>query len=357
MAETDIPQLLSEQTTSGLGNLGMTCYVNTALQCLGHCQDFLDLILNKRNVIKNSTPLANELQEIYKELWVNRNAIAPYKFLKALQDVLGNSMNVIEQNDICEFLMLYLDKLNNDLSVEIIVDDEYYMDLKRRASKYPNEKFANLVYSMDVAWINYCKKEYSPIIDLLYGQQVSQIICGNCKYIHHNYEAYNTLSLPIPTYTETTNTNNDNQEPTIYDSLNILFKTECLNQNEKEWKCDQCTASAKSSKCTRLWKLPKLLIMTIKRFDHTLRKNTSALNVPETLNMRRYKIFKDTYEDYQLKSICFHYGSANSGHYVAFCKHVTKGWQIIDDEHIKAATDQEVDYAKRYGYIYMFETT
>lgn len=354
MMNIDVKQLMQEKGSSGLGNLGMTCYVNTAIQCLGFCHDFLDLILNKTNVLCKATPLTDELQEVYKELWVNGNAIAPYKFLRVLQSALGNSMNVIDQNDICEFLMLYLDKLNADMSVELIIDDDTLNELRKKASAFGNEKFVNLVYSMDVAWLNNCKKEHSPIIDLFYGQQVSQIICGNCKYIHHNYEAFSTLSLPIPS-AKRDNEQGTPNTPSMYDACDVLFKNECLNKTEKEWRCDKCNTSVKSSKCTRLWKLPKILIVTLKRFDYSLTKNTLPLIVPQDLNMKKYKIFKDTYQQYRLTSICVHYGSANSGHYVALCRHPTGNWVFIDDQNMRKAHDREVEHAKNNGYVYCFE--
>lgn len=348
MANIDVRQLMSEKISMGLRNLGMTCYVNTAIQCLGYCHDFLDLILNKTNVHCKSTPLTDELQEVYKELWVDGNAIAPYKFLRALQGSLGNSMNVIQQNDICEFLMLYLDKLNSDMSIELIIDDDTLLELKRKALMFNNEKFANLVYSMDVAWLNNCKKEISPIIDIFYGQQVSQIICGNCKHIHHNYEVFSSLSVPIPP-------KQDVATASIYDACDLLFKNETLNEKEKEWKCDKCNTFTKSSKCTRLWKLPKILIITLKRFDYTLKKNKTQLNIPLMLDMKKYKIFKDTYHEYKLTSICYHSGNANSGHYVAYCRHPTDNWVFIDDQSIKKANKDEVEHAKNNGYVYFFE--
>lgn len=351
MAKVDVKQLMLEKNSSGLGNLGMTCYANTAVQCLGYCHDFLDLLLNKTNVIRKTTPLVDELQDVYKELWVNGNAIAPYKYMRALQSALGNSMNVLEQNDICEFIMLYLDKLNADMSVEIIVDEDTLQEFKKKASVFNNDKFANLVYSMEVAWLNNCKKEYSPIIDLFYGQQVSQIICGNCKHIHHNYEVFSSLSIPILPKEVT----NDNLSSSVYDALDVLFKNEILNTNDKEWTCDRCNRSAKSSKCTRLWKLPKVLILTIKRFDYTLKKNTTPLHVPDELNMKKYKIFKDTLTEYKLTSICFHYGSANSGHYIALCRHPNSDWMFIDDQHVRKARHEEKEHAKNCGYVYFFE--
>jgi ubiquitin C-terminal hydrolase len=304
--------------------------------------------LNKKNIVSKSTPLTDELQSIYKELWVNGNAIAPYKFLRTLQSALKNSINILEQNDICEFLILYLDKLNQDMSVEIIVDDHILAEMKQKALVYNNEQFSGLVYSMDLAWLNSCKKEYSPVIDLFYGQQVTQIICGNCKYIHHNYEIFSSLSLPLPC-------KNTDEIPTLYDACNILFQNEYLNTHEKEWKCDKCNHEVKSSKCTRLWKLPKILIVTIKRFDHTLRKSNSPLKVPTKLDMKRYKLFKDTYRNYKLASICFHYGSANSGHYVALCRHPTNKWFLADDQLIRQAEETEVKHAKNNGYIYFYE--
>lgn len=343
----DVVELMCQRNTSGLGNCGATCYINTIVQCLGYLPDFLELALTKRGVSKTSTPFLDELKEVYKELWLENRAIMPYKFLGSLQRTFGGLLNVAEQNDVMEFLLLYLDKLNSDMAVEIIVDDEDFDKLKAESLVYVNEKYRNLVLSMNHAWLNTIKKEYSPIMDIFYGQSVSQITCGHCQYIHHNYEAFNCISLPIPKKSE--------KEVTIDDLLEEYFNKEMLNREDKEWTCDKCNQSAPSAKCAKLWKMPKVLVINIKRFDHMLQKKNKPVTMPIDIDLSNHVIYDKSCVEYELTSVGHHIGGSGSGHYVALCRHPKNGWFLIDDENVrKIGSQSDVDQVCSHGYVYFY---
>lgn len=342
----DVMQLMSLKNTSGLGNAGATCYINTIVQCLGYLPDFLQLTLKKEGINKQSTPLLDELHEVYKELWIENKAIMPYKFLNTLQKHFGGLLNLAEQNDIMEFLMLYLDKLNTDIGVELIIDEEDIEKLRQKSQTYMNVKYRNLVFSMDQEWLNTVRKEYSPIMDIFYGQNVSQITCGHCKYIHHNYEAFNCISLPIPKH---------DKPLTIYDVIDEYFTKEHLNAISKEWTCDKCQNSVASAKCLKLWRMPKVLVINLKRFDHTLRKNNAPVKMPHDIDLSKHVICDKSFVEYQLISVGHHLGSSNSGHYVALCRHPTNEWYVIDDEKVKKTSNyNEIQQGCDYGYVFFY---
>ncbi len=341
-----IHDVIYKSNTSGLANNGATCYINTAIQCLGFCSPFLKhMLVGETN--KSKTPLADELREVYMQLWVHRNAIAPYKFLKSLNIALNNMINVFEQNDITEFMLLYIDKLNSDLGVELIVHDDELAELKRRIgiAFEGNKALQKLAYDLEVSWINTIKKEYSPIMDLFYGQLVSQIICGNCKHIHHNYEVYSAMSLPLVKTTE---------EQTHQDLLQAYFSREYINTECKEWTCDNCKQSAKSPKCLKLWRNPNVLIITLKRFDAHLKKSSVKVSMPLDLDLSKYCLRDDNCK-YKLSSVAHHQGGMGSGHYNCLCYHKSGQWIAIDDMLVRPASNEEVEYCLNHGYVYFYE--
>jgi ubiquitin C-terminal hydrolase len=340
----DIDDVIVSRNTSGLGNVGMTCYINTAIQCLGFCSEFLKFILDGKRA-KPQTPITDELKDVYTELWIRGNAIAPHRFLRSLHYAIGNKINILEQNDISEFLMIYLDKLNTDLGVELDIDDKALTKIKKQSSKFKNVKLNNLAHDMNIAWINAIKKEYSPIMDLFHGQQVSQIICGNCKHIHHNYEIYNSINLPLK----------NKEAHTIEEAIADFFTKEVLNKNEKEWVCDRCESASPSHKCIRLWKNPRILIINLKRFDHNLTKNRTEVQGCHLLNLDSYCIQKDGGNQYNLVAISHHQGGLGSGHYNALCRHKNNKWFAVDDEIVREAQANDVDYVMKNGYIYFYE--
>lgn len=342
----NLDDVVNQSNTSGLGNTGATCYINTAIQCLGYCSSFLKYIIAGQRS-KSKTPLTDELREIYIELWIKQNSLFPHKFLKSLHDALHKYIDIHEQNDITEFLMLYIDKLNADLSVELIVDKDDINELKRKASSTDKKPaFQRLVYQMDIAWLNYMKKEYSPLVPMFHGQQVSQIICGHCNYIHHNYETFGIMSIPLLK-------NKDNQ--TLDDLLASFFKKEIINSQGKEWTCDKCNHAVPSPKCIKFWKTPTILIISLKRFDYTLRKNSTPVALPIELNLQSYCLREDDFR-YRLCAIANHSGCTRSGHYSALCRHKNDKWYDVDDHSVREANANDIRKSLQSGYVYFYES-
>jgi ubiquitin C-terminal hydrolase len=349
METVTVDDIILKSNTSGLGNIGATCYINTAIQCLGYCTEFFKFIIAGSRA-KAETPLTNELKEVYIALWVNRSAIAPHKFLRSLQASLSQYITIQEQNDISEFLMLYLDKLNTDMSVELLIDEEDIKKARKHTMRlYEDKMYANLTADMEVGWLNAVKKEYSPIMDLFYGQLVSQIVCGHCNHIHHNYETYCNLSLSIKKHTK----ENEN-DITLQDCLEQHFSNETINLNEQEWKCDQCNVKSPSKKSIKLWRNPNILIVSLKRFNHQLVKKNIPVVAPIELSLSKYTLHSPNVS-YNLVAIANHQGSLGSGHYNCICKHKNSKWYAIDDVMVREAQDNEIEYSLRNGYVYFYE--
>lgn len=314
-----------------LFNLGATCYINTALQCLGNCDDFLTLVLNNKNNDNNS--LINELKSILIELFTNNNSLRPYRFLNVLKtNIKGIEIN--EQNDINEFISLLLDKLNKDICYKNITTKNDLMNI----NKYKNSSYDIQKFKMDISWIERTQSEYSQLIEIFYGQSITQIICGHCKFISHNYEIYSSIMVPIC--------------DTLDESLMHYFQDEFLNKtnDNSDWKCDECNNKKQSKKSTKLWKLPNILIITLKRFTDSLQKNNKKVQIPLELSLDKYTISK-TNTKYKLSSVAYHSGSFFGGHYVAITKKKNNNWYIIDDINISELKDMNMISE---GYLYFY---
>lgn len=320
--------------SGGIGNVGNTCYVNTTLQCLGHCTAFLKYALDPEH--KQEDNLMCQTHELFHELWVNKNDILPKKFLRYLRENI-RVLEVYQQNDINEFIAAFIDKLNQTVCRKITVTQK---DLIKKHS-YTSSDFDVQRFKMDMAWYEKTGKEYSPLIPIFHGQSISQIICGNCEKIFHNYEIYCNLMLPM---TETTNN--------IYDCFDEYFKDETINSEEKIWTCDQCHKKVPSVKTTKLWRNPRILIVSLKRFTHDLSKNNKLIEIPEMLNLSKHALTNSN-NRYALRSVAHHYGSSQSGHYFANCKDPkTNTWTIYDDLDVKQNT--QANHSQ--GYVFFYES-
>jgi ubiquitin carboxyl-terminal hydrolase 2/21 len=310
--KTDLMAFFANKGINGLMNIGNTCYVNTMIQCLGHCTSFLHFVLSGKYHKKRDN-IVDELRDIFIELWIHNNGVMPNKFLKYIKNHI-TAINVFEQNDIHEFLMLFIDRMNRDIS-EQVNPHQFLSKLT-----YEDTQIDKLKKRLDKAWINTVHKEYSPIIDYFHGQYISQIICGNCKKLHHTYELFNILDVPI-----------HKENKTLTECLSQYTDHEYLNVNDNaEWKCDNCKESVKSLKTMKFWRLPKILIVCLKRFTHDLRKKEQDISIPQELDLTQYAIGTSQCS-YSLKSIACHSGSFGRGHYYSVCKNPNGNWYRIDD--------------------------
>ena len=317
---------LAGKGINGLFNVGNTCYINTSLQCMGHCTMFLKFILSG-NFVQKKGIIADELRQVYHALWVDNNGIIPNRFLKYLRQCMSERMEINEQNDMHEFITIFIDKINECVATKldgsIMLGNMIYADTS----------YDKLRKKVDKSWFGFVGKEYSQIIDLFYGQNVSQIVCGNCHKIHHNYEPFSVFMVHIPII-----------DSDLKQCLHHLLSEGYLNDNSGsdehiEWKCDNCNEKSKSLKTTKFWRLPKVLTVCLKRFTHDHRKNNSFVQIPEMLDLTEYIIGPTPNKKYALRSVGCHIGNFYNGHYYAICKNPNGDWYRMDDTNVMKMND------------------
>jgi ubiquitin carboxyl-terminal hydrolase 8 len=303
---------------AGLGNVGYTCYLNTAIQCLSFCQPFLDFVLACR---QNSSSLLGELKLLLTELRINHKTVIPSRFVSKVAETLD--LPIYQQNDINEFITIFIDKLNQSIAEQVNI---------RLKPWDKNTMYDKQRLIMDTEWIKQVEKEYSELIPMFYGQTIMQITCGNCNYIGHNYEMFFNIMLPV-----IPNSN-------LSDCIDAYFSEEVMNY----WTCDKCNCKANSKKSQRLWRLPRILIISLKRFS----SNSTKIEITTTdLNLNKYILTKNIH--YKLVAVALHYGNLNSGHYSAIVKK-DKYWFEIDDASVKNVGEQLPEYCHRHGYTFFY---
>ncbi|KAJ5835413.1 Peptidase C19 ubiquitin carboxyl-terminal hydrolase 2 [Penicillium robsamsonii] len=194
------------QLIVGLQNLGNTCYMNSALQCVRSIEElsyyFLSGMykpeLNPTNVLGCGGVIAkqwaNLLQDLYKSDPQPRS-VNPYRFRAAAgrqrEDFAG-----YEQHDSQEFVMFLLDALSEDLSrivgskpSTVIPDSTDEMIHNRKALEDFGKK----------CWDLYEARNASIITDLFAGMYKSTLICHNCEKTSIIMDPFTMVTVPIPT--------------------------------------------------------------------------------------------------------------------------------------------------------------
>ena len=328
----------------GLVNFGNTCYMNSAIQCLGHLDKFRKYFISKEfgNDVDRNKPEVGLVVQWYKlidGMWQDKKIIQPQSFrneVRMLALKQGIHLNLVGngQNDVQEFLLFLINNLHNSLSrkVNMTISGEI---------KNENDKMALQAYQ---SWKQFFKDDYSYIVSLFYGQISSNIYSLSKKKLSTTYEPQCYLTLPIP---------ENKEEISIYDCLDLYTSYEKL-EGENKWYDEKQKEYIECYKQIKFWKCPDNLIVVFKRFNNRGHKNEAHIQFPiQKLDLSRYSIGYGTHKNiYHLKAISNHIGGLNSGHYFAYCKHTDKKWYEFNDTQVSEIDKKILVSARAYCLFY-----
>jgi ubiquitin C-terminal hydrolase len=179
----------------GLQNLGNTCFMNSAVQCLVHCEELTKFFLsgdylkkiNKNNPLGTKGRLAIAYGELAASMWSGKHtSLAPWNLKKTISSV-APQFEGYSQHDSHEFLSYLINGLHEDLN-EVTKKPYYDTEIT----------FTNDKEVAEENWRRHVSRNKSIIVDLMYGQYKSTLNCPKCKKYSYAFDPYNCLSLPIP---------------------------------------------------------------------------------------------------------------------------------------------------------------
>ncbi|EAX97849.1 Clan CA, family C19, ubiquitin hydrolase-like cysteine peptidase [Trichomonas vaginalis G3] len=141
--------------------------------------------------------------------------------------------------------------------------------------------------------------------------------------------------------------------------INRCFDTFSMEETLDEknlWYCSECHSNVAAKSQTLIWKLPKVLIIQLKRFYQEgmrLLKNNTFVKYPIILDMNPHFGGPGTGGKYRLYGVMEHQGSLTGGHYEASC--FVEGinqWYHYSDASAKEITDQQVISSNAYLLFY-----
>lgn len=199
----DAEHTLSHGGTLGLSNLGNTCYMNLALQCLLHipelCLYFLfDLHyreLNKENPLGYHGDVAQAfgllLQQTY-DTGVS-GSLAPREFKLTIGRYSQMFYGYMQQ-DSQELLLWLLDALHEDLNRII---EKPYLEKPELDDKDVGNREA-IIELADKCWEQYKQRNSSVITDLFTGLYQLTLVCPSCDKTLITFDPFNDITLPLP---------------------------------------------------------------------------------------------------------------------------------------------------------------
>lgn len=369
----------------GINNSGCSCYLNSIIQCLSKTIPFSKIFINddindKNSWIRNinekeDNKFVREFSTLIKVLWnvksdnednEDNDDNNSLKFINTKDNQVYNSINIRSleliikqkypylfeppfQQDSSEVLIYLLESIHNGMSREVEMSI---------ANVEPKNKLEKLFIESHKSFINFFRKDYSPIIDLFYGTNISTIRVNNSTIESNTYDMCSMFPVIIPDLETKENEN----FPRC--SLDDCFKETQIAENldgENQWYHEGTNKKYDATKQIKIFKPPKILVLHIKRygflkkkdnngkvsFDYNFPvKNNTLINFPFDLNISPYLYHKDCVSNkedclYELYATSNHKGVPQGGHFFANCK-IEDKWFTYDDNDVQEIQDPKV---------------
>ncbi|KAM0930597.1 hypothetical protein ACQ4PT_000858 [Festuca glaucescens] len=294
--------------TCGLVNLGNSCYIGSAVQCLAATKPLKAYLLTTDH--KNNCSVGKsgqwcilcELHHFINEAQKN-DVISPEGFVKNLKSFVPN-FGTNTQEDSHELFVKAILKMQTTI-----------------LKKSPE----------DVTF-----EEESIISWIFAGHLRSRLICTTCGNVSDTCSAFTDINVEITKKTRT-----------LDDSMELFTAVEKV-----ESMCEKCKINVINSKQILILEEPNILCIHFKRY---LEAQSRTLKVSTVLDLHPYMCFCDENITYDLYAMIVHLNQLNTGengHYVCYVKGPEGLWRKYDDDKVTFSTEETVCQQNAYMLLY-----
>lgn len=183
------------QGVCGLCNLGNTCFMNSAIQCISNVPPLTYYFiktqwrrdLNITNPLGMHGRLAERYHQLLEQMWVKGSNYTVPRDFKVEVAKFAPQFSGYAQHDSQELMMFLLDGLHEDLNR---IHKKPYQESVDSDDRPLRQKAAE-------AWLYHKMRNDSVIVENFHGMLKSTVVCPDCGYVSVTFDAFGSLSLPL----------------------------------------------------------------------------------------------------------------------------------------------------------------
>ena len=304
----------NEYKPKGLYNLGLSCYMNSLLQCLFYIKDLRQYFIKNHNKFTDKQPVCQAFAEVMNGLNNNdEEYFEPNNFKKIMGNING-LFKGCKAGDVKDLFINVIDTFLTEL-------EENEENKKNEENEEKEENEENEEKVDDDIYFNKIKMFKESLNEIDANNIINKIFIGYYETMYHCIEkTVNTYSFQTESFLLFELEKIKNYYKTDKLSLELCFKYHYREQLNTEFYCSECKSVHKGKAYEKIYRPPKILLIILDRGHGKTFKGKVEMN--KYLDLKKI-IDEEDYKYsclYRLIGVSTHSGtSSSSGHYTACC--------------------------------------